>query len=324
MLVQFALTAMLAFSGPAVRAPGASSVKMATGDKSQALPWAPRPVNLDGTLAGDVGFDPLGFSSKSVEDLYRYREAELKHGRVCMLAVTGMLTQELYSWPAPDGVFKAPTPLGALATVPAFGWIQIIAAIGFLEVAAAKYQEARVPGDYGFDPVGLSKDGINPWYAQAELEHGRLAMWATAAFLVQSSITNEPVLKTTLDWVASIPGNSLCARARRAPDPPRATPPRATPAHPRAWPALGPLTGAALASPAAPRLRARQVRLNRTRSHACRRVCASRVRLAPPPLGLPRLVGRLRAGTGLLSALVPANDADDTTTASAPRHSTVS
>mmetsp|Transcript_23492 Transcript_23492/g.60424 ORF Transcript_23492/g.60424 Transcript_23492/m.60424 type:complete len:208 (+) Transcript_23492:60-683(+) len=207
MFVQFALSAMLAFSGPV--APRTSSVKMAApADKSQALPWAPRPVNLDGTLAGDVGFDPLGFSSKGIASLYRYREAELKHGRVCMLAVTGMIFQELYSWPAPEGVFKAPTPLGAMATVPAFGWIQIIALIGFLEVASSKYQ-GRVPGDVGFDPAELSKDGINPWYAQAELEHGRLAMWATAAFLVQSSITGEPVLKTTLDWVSSIPGNSL-------------------------------------------------------------------------------------------------------------------
>lgn len=52
---------------------------------------------LDGTLAGDEGFDPLGLSN--IEDLgidlYWLREAELKHCRVAMLAVVGSIAQEL-------------------------------------------------------------------------------------------------------------------------------------------------------------------------------------------------------------------------------------
>jgi hypothetical protein len=32
------------------------------GTKSKALPFAPRPALLDGTLAGDNGFDPLGLA----------------------------------------------------------------------------------------------------------------------------------------------------------------------------------------------------------------------------------------------------------------------
>jgi hypothetical protein len=43
-----------------------------------------RPPFLDGTLAGDRGFDPLGFI-KSKEDLIWYREAEMKHARLAML-----------------------------------------------------------------------------------------------------------------------------------------------------------------------------------------------------------------------------------------------
>lgn len=48
---------------------------------------------LDGTMAGDVGFDPLGLSSIGGlgADLYWMREAELKHGRVAMLATVGVL-----------------------------------------------------------------------------------------------------------------------------------------------------------------------------------------------------------------------------------------
>ena len=43
---------------------------------SQSLPWMECPPALDGTMAGDVGFDPLGFA-KSSQDLMNYREAEV-------------------------------------------------------------------------------------------------------------------------------------------------------------------------------------------------------------------------------------------------------
>lgn len=45
-------------------------------------------------MAGDVGFDPLGLSSiagLAGADLYWMREAELKHCRIAMLAVVGVL-----------------------------------------------------------------------------------------------------------------------------------------------------------------------------------------------------------------------------------------
>jgi Chlorophyll A-B binding protein len=58
---------------------------------SQSLPFLQRPTALDGSLVGDVGFDPLGFA-KTKADLVNYREAEIKHGRLAMLVcchVTG-------------------------------------------------------------------------------------------------------------------------------------------------------------------------------------------------------------------------------------------
>jgi Chlorophyll A-B binding protein len=51
---------------------------------SQALPFLARPAALDGSLVGDVGFDPLGFA-KTKSDLLNNREAEIKHGRLAML-----------------------------------------------------------------------------------------------------------------------------------------------------------------------------------------------------------------------------------------------
>lgn len=42
---------------------------------------------------GDVGFDPVGFSDFIPIDFLR--EAELKHGRICQLAVVGFITTDL-------------------------------------------------------------------------------------------------------------------------------------------------------------------------------------------------------------------------------------
>ena len=51
--------------------------------KSKALPFLEQPAHLDGSMAGDVGFDPLGLGS--AYNMKWMREAELKHGRICML-----------------------------------------------------------------------------------------------------------------------------------------------------------------------------------------------------------------------------------------------
>jgi hypothetical protein len=56
-----------------------------------AIPGSERPKNLDGTMVGDIGFDPLGFSNWL--NLNWAREAEIKHGRIAMLAATGMIVQ---------------------------------------------------------------------------------------------------------------------------------------------------------------------------------------------------------------------------------------
>lgn len=45
----------------------------------------------------------------------RYRAAELKHGRVCMLASVGYIVQGLYH--LPDGPFEATKPIDALIKV---------------------------------------------------------------------------------------------------------------------------------------------------------------------------------------------------------------
>ena len=69
-----------------------------------AIPGAERPKNLDGTMVGDIGFDPLGFSNWL--NLNWAREAEIKHGRVAMLAATGMIVQDIAVIPGFDKEFS--------------------------------------------------------------------------------------------------------------------------------------------------------------------------------------------------------------------------
>lgn len=75
-------------------------------------PWFPlllAPVGLDGTLAGDVGFDPFGFcriglDASDADTLLQQaksrvrwmREAEMKHCRLAMLAAAGWPLSELW------------------------------------------------------------------------------------------------------------------------------------------------------------------------------------------------------------------------------------
>ena len=96
--------------------------------QDNALPFLERPPALDGSLAGDVGFDPVGFSNYF--DLKWLREAELKHGRVCMLAFTGMIAQEAVCLPQFQ---NGATPLDDFFVVPAAGLWQVFFTIGAVE-----------------------------------------------------------------------------------------------------------------------------------------------------------------------------------------------
>lgn len=63
--------------------------------QAQWFPMLLSPTSLDGALAGDVGFDPLGFANDKAA-LWRMREAEIKHSRLAMLAAAGWPMSELW------------------------------------------------------------------------------------------------------------------------------------------------------------------------------------------------------------------------------------
>jgi len=177
-------------------APAARQSVALNAEKSQALPFMNRPPLLDGSMAGDVGFDPLGLSNIDDVgiDLYWLREAEIKHGRVAMLAVAGFLQVECFG-PAPG--CEAAT---AKCQTDAFWQIwnshpQYIAAgligitmIEFVSgIATTSGRESgdRAPGDFGLDPLGYMQGPKAEKLKAQEVANGRLAMWAASGLIMQ-------------------------------------------------------------------------------------------------------------------------------------------
>jgi len=206
------LTTLLAIAGSVSRGAGftaAPSVntRAATAlnaEKSQSLPFMNRPALLDGSMAGDVGFDPLGLSNIDDVgiDLYWLREAEVKHARVAMLAVVGFLQVELFG-PAPgceaatakcqtDAFWQIwnshPQYIAAALVL-----ITIIEFISGIATTSGRESGNRAPGDFGLDPLGFMKgDPEKAARLQAqEIANGRLAMWAAAGLILQGCQTHQ-------------------------------------------------------------------------------------------------------------------------------------
>lgn len=175
-------------------------------DMSDSIPFLPRPALLDRTMAGDVGFDPFNFAGDDAEKLYTMREAEVKHGRIAMLAAIGWPLSELLSGPIAH-IFRLPDVLGKGDTVPSLlnggletispvYWATVLAAAGGLEAWCMSKDAAPLAGDYGFDPFGFYPEDVagQEKMQLAEIKHGRLAMMAVTGFAYQELFTNVGVI----------------------------------------------------------------------------------------------------------------------------------
>jgi hypothetical protein len=87
--MKFAAALLAVFGSAAAFAPSTSSTK------SSAL-MASIAKDMPGALSPMGFFDPLGFASRADEaEIRRYRESEVTHGRLAMLAAAGFMAQEL-------------------------------------------------------------------------------------------------------------------------------------------------------------------------------------------------------------------------------------
>ena len=132
-----------------------------------------------------------------------FREAEVKHGRVAMLASVGFLVAEKFH-PLFGGDISAPSYVAFQATPLQTFWPLVVLAIGAVEVTSGAIGSFKAPedgmwelkeshemGDLGFDPLGLKPAGAEGFKSMQtkELNNGRLAMLAIAGMVAQEGAT---------------------------------------------------------------------------------------------------------------------------------------
>merc|ERR1711972_356840 len=135
---------------------------------------------------GMTRWDPLGFTTgKNAAKFDQYRAAELKHGRVAMMATIGLVAQHYFRFKGlafNDGMndlSSVPSNLGAISTFPssaAFGVLVLVAGIFELRLSD---KDGKTPGDFG-DPLNWRNEVASTINDEKtlktyELEHGRLA-----------------------------------------------------------------------------------------------------------------------------------------------------
>jgi len=174
-------------------------------------------------MPADYGFDPLNLAENDLNiasawDKNRdkdmivadYRDAELRHGRLAMLAALAWPIQELAS-PTISKLVSAKTLLsdgrspsvlnGEIGAGPIpFFLFGVAIGIGAIDYKSLKLKEEAgkdwLPGDYGFDPLNLLK-GASPLQIKdmqaKEINNGRLAMLAVTTYVIQEALSGEPI-----------------------------------------------------------------------------------------------------------------------------------
>jgi hypothetical protein len=203
----YTVTAALAFQSPATNVPKRASINMAV--ESPTTPATTSTefcYGLPGNIAPAGDFDPANLlEGRSKAEVMRYREAELTHGRVGMLAAAGFLVQEnfhpLFSGAGGPAIQQIPE-------LPPWVWFIMTLGIGIAEATriqigwANPYEspdnvqalkEGYTPGDLKFDPLGLAPTDPAEFreMQEKELSHGRLGMLAAAGFMAQEAVSGK-------------------------------------------------------------------------------------------------------------------------------------
>jgi hypothetical protein len=223
--MKLAVAALLAGSAaafaPSTGSRASTALNVDFNVESTALPGKLAPSTLDGSLAGDAGFDPVGFSTgpfakffdsdseDSMTDLQWLREAELTHGRIAQLAVLGFIVPPVFGtfpgneWTGVDA-YSYTNPLEALDHVPGFAIFQILVFMSWVElnrVQLIKEQgSSREPGDIklgvpgGWNPLNLNYSPEEFRVKQTqEIKHCRLAMLGAFGLFCQAANSGKDI-----------------------------------------------------------------------------------------------------------------------------------
>ena len=176
-------------------------------------------------------FDPLGYCTADgvTEGKVRfYREAELKHGRVAMLAALGFLVGEQFH-PLWGGNIDVPSYVAFQETPLQTFFFPVVLSLAVFEIFSVftfntpqegvwTIKSTHEPGNMGFDPLGLKP--TDPAELEAmqtkELNNGRLAMIGIAAWWSRARLGPEALLEPVVVVVSAVhPFCSPCPRERR-------------------------------------------------------------------------------------------------------------
>jgi len=174
-------------------------------ERSRSLPFLPRPESLKGWVGEETEFDPLNFSETF--DMKWLREAELKHGRVSMLAAVGFCAQQYITLP---GLPETPDALQALSTAPTAAIAALVLFVGYAEsktydgkmTMLDMFEDpGRAPGDFNFGSGVLKGKSEKEVYDMKlkELNNGRLAMFAIFGMVGHNAVVRGPLFPTFPD-----------------------------------------------------------------------------------------------------------------------------
>lgn len=205
------------------------------------------PPYLDGSLAGDFGYDPLGFAEDPA-DLKWMVHAELLNGRTAMVATVGIIVPALLTkagigsypqWYEAGYIYEknGGVPFGSLVAVEAV-------LVGFVEVKRWAWlvneESATAPssfmgmegvfkgttGEIGpypggiFDPLGFSKqsDAKFAEMKQKEVKNARLAMLAFLGYVCQYFATGKGPIDNLVDHLIDPTRNNFATNSVALPD----------------------------------------------------------------------------------------------------------
>ncbi|GIL55109.1 hypothetical protein Vafri_10722 [Volvox africanus] len=205
----------------------ARSVRVQAATRPVWFPGNPPPAHLDGTLAGDYGFDPL-FLGQEPQTLKWYVQAELVHGRFAMLGAAGIILTSIGAkvglgfpeWYDAGKVVVEKNnidfPTLLITQFYLMGWAETKRWYDFKNPGSQgdgsflgftdefKGLENGYPGGRFFDFMGLSRGDAAKYkeYKQKEIKNGRLAMIACLGFAAQYAATGKGPLDNLADHLA--------------------------------------------------------------------------------------------------------------------------
>lgn len=156
-------------------------------------PPSQKPV-IAGSTPPFENFDPLSLSNE--KNIAFFREAELKHGRLGMVAATSFPLIEQYTHAPAINEFQKLDEVSQMGIITAMLGVEFYSMLTGWEPPTMPFtlRKDYQPGDLG---LGLMKDFSSDKsidLQNKELNNGRLAMIAAAGMMAQELLTGQPII----------------------------------------------------------------------------------------------------------------------------------